>query len=396
MRGVIKFILSLIVVAAIAWVGLWWYAQGRLQSGFETWADTQATSGWKISYDSIKRGTSPLQALVTITNLTFTPPPGPSGETGSITLPSFALRIDAASPLVFHSDLPDKISLVFGPNVDAVINSGSINLTENLDPSVLFNNTAYPFRGGDFSASNIDILASQGSLLVLHIDSITSHADLNLAAGSAATAMFTTTSLDGIALSPILTKIASIPFDGKINNISLTATLSGPVPDNIASLAAQVRATQNDVTAQEKLLIPVIHKWAAQGGSGNISLGLAIGPSTAKADAAVKFDANLQPNGTADVSASHLDEFTSAILAAYPQFQDDVAQAEALLTPYITTTDQGGQTLGVNVVYGPPAVTVNGTKLADMPKVDWNALENPAPPLPDAPAPSQSGTGAGQ
>jgi hypothetical protein len=49
MRAVIKFLLGLILVLAIAWVGLWWYAEGRLQNGFEAWADTQATAGWKIS-----------------------------------------------------------------------------------------------------------------------------------------------------------------------------------------------------------------------------------------------------------------------------------------------------------------------------------------------------------
>jgi hypothetical protein len=377
MRGVIKFLLSLVVVLVIAWGGLWWYAQGRLQNGFLAWADTQATSGWKISYDSIKRGTSPLHAVITITNLTLTPP-ATGGQTGSITLPTFALRIDAANPLVFHSDLPNKISLQFGPNVDAVINSGTIALTENLDPAVLFNSAAYPFRGGDFAAGNIDLLASQGSLLVLHIDSITSHADLNLGAGSNATALFTTTEVDGIALSPILTHIASIPFDGNINRITLAATLSGPVPAGLPGLVEQLRAVPEDIPAQQKLVIPVIHQWASQGGGGNISLGLEIGPSTAKADAALKFDANLQPNGTANLSADHLDQFTATIAAAYPQLQDQIAQVEAQLTPYITTTDQGGQTLGIALTYGTPGVTINGTKVADMPPVDWTTLENPA------------------
>jgi hypothetical protein len=377
MRGVIKFLLSLIVVLALAWLGLWWYAQGRLQKGFEAWADTQATTGWKISYDSIQRGTSPLHAVVNITNLTLTPPAA-GGATGAITLPTFALRIDAANPLVFHSDLPNKISLQFGPDVDAVINTGSIALTENLDPAVLFNSAAYPFRGGDFAASNVDLLASQGSLLVLHIDAITSHADLNLGANSSATAMHTTTEIDGFALSPILTRIASIPFDGKINRLTVAATLSGPVPAGLPALVEQLRTVPEDTAAQQQLIIPIIHQWASQGGSGSISLGLAIGPSTAKADAAVKFDANLQPNGTADLTADHLDEFTATITAAYPQFQQQTAQAEALLTPYITTTDQGGQTLGINLAYGSPGVTINGTKVADMPPVDWTTLENPA------------------
>jgi hypothetical protein len=104
----------------------------------------------------------------------------------------------------------------------------------------------------------------------------------------------------------------------------------------------------------------------------------------------VKFDANVQPSGTADLTADHLDEFTGAITNAYPQVQDTISQAEAQLSPYLSTTGTGGQTLGMNVTYGPPGVTINGQKVADMPPVNWDALENPPP----APAPDD-GSGAG-
>jgi hypothetical protein len=386
MRAVIKFVLGLILVLAVAWVGLWWYAEGRLQNGFEAWADTQAAAGWKITYTALNRGTSPMQALVTVTNLTLTPPPDAAGETGTITLPGLALRIDALNPLVFHTDLPNKISVAVGDNIGLAINSSSIALSENLDPNALFNKSIYPFRGGDFSAGNVDVLASEGSLLVLHIDSITSHADLNLAAGAADTAMATTTSFNGIALSPLFTKVAQIPFNGQVSNLSLGLILSGPVPGDLHALAAQISAAAaGDEVAQQKIIIPVVRKWASQGGSGSISLGFTIGPSTAKADAAVKFDANLQPSGTADLSADHLDEFTAAITSAYPQVQDTISQAEAQLTPYLTTTATGGQTLGMTATYGPPGVTINGTKVADMPPVNWDALENPPPAPPAAP-----------
>jgi hypothetical protein len=328
----------------------------------------------------------------TVTDLTLTPPPDAAGQTGTITLPGLALRIDALNPLVFHTDLPNKISVAVGDNIGLAINTSSIALSENLDPNALFNKSIYPFRGGDFSAGNVDVLASEGSLLVLHIDSITSHADLNLAAGSADTAMSTTTSFTGIALSPLLTKVAQIPFNGQVSNLSLGLILSGPVPDNLHALAAQISAaTAGDEAAQQKIIVPVVRKWASQGGSGSMSLGFTIGPSTAKADASVKFDANLQPSGTADLSADHLDEFTAAITSAYPQVQDTISQAEAQLTPYLTTTATGGQTLGMNATYGPPGVTINGTKVADMPPVNWDALENPPAAPPPAPG---DGSGA--
>jgi hypothetical protein len=384
MRAVIKFLLGLILVLAIAWVGLWWYAEGRLQNGFESWADTQATAGWKITYTALNRGTSPTQALLTITDLTLTPPADAAGETGTITLPGLALRIDALNPLVFHIDLPNKISVAVGNNVGLAINTSSIAITETLDPNALLNKAAYPFRGGDFAATNMDILASEGSLLVLHIDSISGHEDINPAAGNADTALASTAKFSGIALSPLFTKVAQIPFNGQVSSLSLGIILSGPVPDDLHGLVAQINAAtaSGGVAAQQKIVIPVVRKWASQGGSGSMSLGLTIGPSTAKADAAVKFDANLQPAGTADLSADHLDEFTAAITSAYPQVQDTISQAEAQLTPYLTTTAAGGQTLGLNATYGPPGITINGAKVADMPPVNWDALENPPPAAP--------------
>jgi hypothetical protein len=385
MRAIVKFLLSLIVVLALVWLGLWWYAQGRLQAGFEGWAEQQATNGIKISYSSIQRGTSPLQALVTIQNMVMTLPPAANGDTGTITLPSLALRIDAATPTVFHTDLPNKILVQIGSNIDAAIDTGSIALSENLDPNAMFNKAVYPFRGGDLSATDVDILASQGSLLVLHIDNIAGHSDINANAGPSDTAMASTTSFDGIALSPILTRIASIPFDGKIAHLALNLTLSGPVPDGLQGLIAQVRANAHDPVAQQKLIMPVIHKWAAQGGNGSASLALTIGPTVANADGNIKFDANLQPEGTANVTATHLDEFFATITNAYPQLQADAAQIQAQLTPYLTTTTQDGQTLTVHTTYGNGTVTINGQKAADLPPVNWTTLENPPP----TPAPTQ-------
>jgi hypothetical protein len=194
-----------------------------------------------------------------------------------------------------------------------------------------------------------------------------------------------------MALSPLMTRIASIPFDGRVGQLNFTLNLSGPVPPAVFSLPDEMRTTQYDPQAQQKIIIPIIHQWAAGGGTGSFATTLAIGPSTANAGATIRFDANLQPNGTASLTASHLDEFTAAITSAYPQVQDTISQAEAQLTPYLTTTATGGQTLGMNATYGPPGVTINGTKVADMPPVNWDALENPPAAPPPAPG---DGSGA--
>jgi hypothetical protein len=392
MRAVLKFLLSLIVVFAIAWVGLWWYAEARMQTGFNNWADDLATQGWKLSYGTITRGTTPVTAKLTLTNLQLTPPPDAQGRTGTISLPAVTLRINALNPLLLYTDLPDRIGLDFGGEVDAVVTFTTIQLTEELDPNVLFNHGNYPYRSGDFSASGIDILASEGSLLVLHLDQATSHYAFDPEAGAGAQALSVDETLDGFAVSPLMTRLLSIPFDGRITHLDLVVNVSGPLPPGLPGLAAQLKAVPlSDQADQQKLLVPVIHNWAAAGGSGSITLGSIIGPTTMASDAAIKFDQNLQPEGNADLTADHLDAFFAAVTNAYPALQNQVAAIEAQLTNYITATDSGGQTLAVHMTYGGGAVTVNGQKVAPLPAVDWTTLENPPPPMAQG-----AGTASGQ
>jgi len=374
MRGVIKFLLSLILVCLIAWIGLWWYAQGRIQSAFTNWADQQATHGITVAYASLNRGTSPLRALVTINGLTITFPQTANGSIPVVTLPTVGLRIEAASPTTFNVDLPNKMTINAGGNLDLAVNFGSVALTESLDPNALLQKSAYPFRGGDFDASSIDFLASSGSLLLLHIDNIVSHADIDLAATSGEPALAESITVSGMALSPLMTRIASIPFDGRINQLNFTLNLSGPVPPGVFTLADQMRTAQFDPQAQQKIAIPIIHQWASGGGSGSFATILAIGPSTANAGASLKFDANLQPTGTANLTADHLDAFTAGLTTAYPQIGPTIAQAEAQLTPYISTNPVGGQTLTIAATYGNGAVNINGTKVAPLPPVNWDTL----------------------
>ncbi len=200
--------------------------------------------------------------------------------------------------------------------------------------------------------------------------------------------------VNGIALSPLLTRLASIPFDGKIAELGLTMKISGPVPTDFAALTTQLNALPaSDRAGRNKIVIQALHGWAAAGGNAAASLSLIIGPSTLNANGAVTFDAQAQPSGTADVTANHLDEISSAITNAYPQTQGAVNAIEAHLSPYLTSSDTGGQTLGMHVTYGKGAVSVNGQTVAPLPPLDWNALENPAPPLP---APAQApGDGSG-
>jgi hypothetical protein len=382
MRGVMRFLSTLIIGVALIWLGFWWVAQARLQSGFTAWAETQATNGWKISYDSIHRGSSLLHAAVTVNNLVLTPPPPQNGLTSSFTLPAVTLRIDALNPLVFHLDLPASIGLNIAGHVDLALNTASIAVAETLDPNTLFNPAANPFRGNDVTAKNIDILASGGSLLVLHIDSLASHTAYNLAAAKGAIAFSTTTALDGLKLSAILTRLGGIPFEGQLAHIAIATRLSGPVPATLPKLQQQLSARlyAHDFPGLQRLLVPFLHDWAAQGGNADAALDLVLGPTTLHATGSVQFDANLQPNGAATLSADHLDQFTATLTDAYPALQDNIARAEAQFSPYLGNTTQGGQTLTLHIAYGKPGIFINGEKTADMAPMNWNAPENPPPP----------------
>jgi Uncharacterized protein conserved in bacteria (DUF2125) len=395
MRTIVRLVLAVVVVLVAAWLGLWWYAEGRMQAGMINWADQMAANGngdVKVSYDSLARGSSPLAATVTVTNLQLTVQAQPTDTPFSILLPSFTMRIDAASPLVQHFDLPPQVN-ISGARGQGAITFGSVDVAEYIDPMSLFKKNVSPFRGADATASNINLLASSGSLLVLHADHYALHGTVDEAAGAGQPAFASTTSLDGLAISPLLTRIASIPFGGKIGHLALTANVFGPLPANWQDVLHRLDAEPMQ-PADRKLLVQAAHDWAAHGGRASGSVSLAVGPSTLNADGALKFDAATQPAGTANVTADHLDAFSGAITSAYPQLQDEVNTIQARLSPYLSSTDTGGQTLALHVAYGGGTVNVNGKQASTLPPLDWATLENPPAPLPVPPQAPGDGSGA--
>ena len=389
MRWFFRFLLGFVVILAIAWLGLWWYAEGRMQSVFEAWAEQIAARGGQVSYDSLQRGGSPARAAILLNNVRVTLPAAPGVAAPQLILPTLGLRIDALNPLLLHVDLPARVRFSFN-NVDAVVTSGSVTQTDRLDPKVLTGDPADPVQGGDFAATDVDVLASGGSLLVLHIDDMRGHWADDAKAGPDGVAFASDLTLDGVGLAPLLTRLLSIPFDGKVAHLAYTARASGPVPAGLAALPGQLNALPaGDEVDRQKLVVPLLRQWAVAGGSGNISLAATVGPLVAQAAGRVKFDANAQPVGTADLTADHLDAFTGALTSAYPALQGTVAGLEAQVSPYITA-DAAGQSLAIHASFGNGAVVVNGKQTATMPPVDWQALENP-PPAPVAPG---DGSGA--
>ena len=393
MRGIFKLLAGIVVALAVVWAGLWWYAQARLQAVLKVYAAemTAPDGSTNMSYDGISGGGFPFAATATLDNPRLTLLLPGNGIPGPLVLglSRVTLRIDVFNPLLLHIDMPDKIT-GHVPQGDGAVTFGSFNATAKLDPAALFNPNVFAVSAEDAAATDINVLASSGSLQVLHIDSLRMHQTLNPSASAAQTGLALTEDVQGIALPAWLAQLLRVPFNGQMAHLGLNVALSGPV--NWPALAQQMQ-TQPEGADKTKFLTNALHGWASQGGSGTASLSLTEGPTTLNASGTVKFDANAQPNGTADVTANHLDALTAAITTAYPQTQDAISQAEAQLAPYLSASSAGGQELNIHATYGSGGVMVDGKKAADMPPLDWKLLTSPAP----AQAPGDgSGAAAGQ
>jgi hypothetical protein len=350
-----------------------------MQAGVAAWiANTAAANHAQITYDSLTRSRSPMVASVTLTNLRF--------ATGSdspvpitVTLPVFALEIDAADPLLLHVKLPPQINFT-GARGDASVTFGGTQVDYQIDPQAIFSPAVSPLRDEEADAQNINFLASGGSLQVLHIDSFQQQGTVNDAAGAGQSAASATAALQGIALSPLLTKLGGLPFNGQIAQIGFTVNIDGPIAGGWKGLVSSLNALPAaDRADRSKLVIHAMHDWAARGGTAAGSFSVTVGPSTLNADANVGFDPNVQPVGTAYVTANHLDALSAGVTAAYPQTQTAINAGEAHLSPYLSTDPANGQVLTLHVTYGGGTVSINGNKVGALPEVNWVTLETTPP-----------------
>jgi hypothetical protein len=382
MASVAKFLTLVIIIMAASWGGLWWYAEGRLQTGVTGWiANTAAANHAQITYDSVTRSSSPMVASVTLTNLRFATPPG-SPVPITVTLPSFSLEIDAANPLLLLVKLPPQINFT-GARGDASVTFGGTQVQYQIDPQAIFSPAVSPLRNEVANAQNINILASGGSLQVLHIDSYQQQGSVHDGAAAGQSAATTTAALQGIALSPLLTKLGGLPFNGQIKQIGIAVNINGPIPGGWKGLVSSLNSVPaSDPETRRKLVIHAMHDWAAQGGSAAGSFSFTVGPSTFNADANVGFDPNVQPVGTAYVTANHLDALSAGITAAYPQAQAAINAGEAHLSPYLSTDNANGQVLSLHVTYGSGTVSINGDKVGVLPAINWVTLETTPPVAP--------------
>jgi hypothetical protein len=395
MKNFARLLVLLLILVAASYLGLWWWAEGQMADALtQTVKNITANGLYTETDDGITRGTSPLTASATINNLRLTiqDPKIPQGIT--LTIPSVALFINASQPTLLNLTWPSQIG-ISTPKGDVAITFGSAVETATLDMHAVLNREPYPINSANFSATDVNVLASSGSLRVLHVDSISGSLSLNRDATAQQTAYQFSETFNNLALAPLITRIGSIPFNGTITQFGVAGAISGPVPADLMAIRSQIMALPaDDQAGRSQLLLQAVHEWAAAGGHATGSTTLTIGPSTLNASGSVAFDQTAQPSGKADVTANHLDEFTGAITNAYPQTQDSISQAEAQFSPYLTSTDSGGQTLTLHITYGPNGVSLNGQPPTPMPPLNWDQLLAP-PPAP-AQGDGSGAAGAGQ
>jgi hypothetical protein len=380
MRALLQLLLGLLVIVVVAWVGLWWYAEGRIEDGITDWATRTASSGQiRVSYDQMSRGGSPLSATVVVHNMRLIVSPSQLAIPVTVTFPVVTFAIGAANPTLLDIDAGSQLSIA-GAKGDVALTYDSALLVEHLNPQALFAKTANPVTSSELKSSNINVLASSGSLQVLHIDTIDAQGAYNATAGAGESAVSLSEFFQGMTLSPLVTRLAGLPFDGRIAEVAFTLNANGPVPPSWLTLQSQLKTIPaGDPAARQKLLVTALHDWAAGGGVANSTARLVLGPSTVTTNANVKFDANVQPIAGGDAVATHLDAFTQAIANAYPQLQPQIAQFEAVMSPYLTTNSDDGQVLTIHLTAANGNVAINGKTIAPLPPVDWNSLENPPP-----------------
>ena len=388
MRGFIKGLAGLVILVVLVWVGVWLYAEMRLKQLVAAEIGRVNASGTaQITYDKLTTSRSPLVTSVALVNPSWTSQPDAAAPTVTISAAGIGAHISLTDPLLLHVDMPLSIA-VTTPRASGALTFAVADVTETLSPAVWLGNTDNPFTGGDAHLAGINLLASAGSLQVAQIDSLVLHQALDAKAGPSQTALALNAEMNNFRLSPIIARLINLPFGGRIAHVAVSANLSGPLDwQSIAEQAAAIPAGD----ARHKFMLETIHQWALADGNGQGKLSLTLGASEFNADGSVKFDSAAQPSGTADVTANHLDQLTAALTGFYPGLQNWVSQFEARFSPYLSTTQDGGQVLTMHTVYGKDGILVNGQKTGDMPPLNWDKLINPPPPPPVAPG---DGSGA--
>ncbi len=371
----LRFILPLLLVLALIWIGIWWYAQSQLIVGFQHEEAKLREAGWTITHGPITRGSSPLAASATVANLQLTIPGAP-GTRPTIDLPSFNERIDATSPFTVAVNLPHHFTVHAANGTQIAIDADLIEDHLDLSGRDFLPNAKRVLIGGNLRINNLRASVANSNFPIVTIGAIRTHMRLNPDADATETAVRINETFSNIAVSPMFVTLIHLPFNGEIEKYTIAMTISGP--DLKPILTGQISAPMapnsdpNTALAQQLTAIgALLRPWASQGGHGTLAVGLIIGPLNAKVDTAFKFDPALQPEGTGTVTATGLHAFFTDIAAAQPRLANGLAAATAATAPYMVKAANGQQKLSIALALKNRSLSLNGKPTTTLPVVNW-------------------------
>lgn len=389
MWRVVKWLIGAIIVIILAWLGIWFYAEMRLQQLVEAKLNQINASGvQQIIYEKLVTSHSPLVAGLTLVNPQMKITLDPSEPPIVASTARIGAHIDLLHPLTLHINLSPRITMN-NAGANAVLTFAKTHITETLNPAIWQGDNQNPITSGEADFTGITLLASDGSLEVAQIDRATIHETLDATANKDHTALALTQNIQNFRLSPLLVKLFNLPFGGQINSLSAHLVLSGPLD---WGQIAQQEANIQDNDQRLQFLRQRLHQWAQAGGHAKGDLNMWVGPSWLRSSFTLGFDQQVQPEGKADIYVNYLDQFTNALIAAYPGLQDWSSQLQAALSPYLSDTSQDGEVLRLHIHYGQHGVFVNGQQTGTMPVINWQTLLMKPEALNSAPP--QAGSGA--
>lgn len=377
MRGVLRFLILLIVVLAIAYVGAWWYVQGRMAMAFRAQEHMLRQAGWTVSHGATARGSSPLAATYSVTDLTLSPPDR-GLPTPKITLPSFVMRAKITSPFTLDIGLPLAWHVAMSQGPAFTLQFTTISDQYHFDPNALLDHAPDPLRSGTLNFTGMRIDSADTNFTLISLASLHTDFTRNPAAGRSDTAFTVHETLTGLALSPIFVTLAHLPFDGKLASLQLGADFSGPqLPPFAQSVltpqTAGVTTNPDAAIAAWQQLGPAVHDWAKGGGHGDFTLAVDLGPLKAHTHGSFGFDTTVQPAGKATLVADGVGAFLGDIANAYPAAVGMISALSAQTAPYMSKAPSDAQRLTVNFALAGGVLTANGKKAADVPPLVWPA-----------------------
>lgn len=372
MRGFARFLVLLVVVVAIAYLGLWWYAEGRLEVGFRQGETALRQAGWTVRHGAVARGSSPAAATLAVADLEMTPPADGTAPRPTITLPNFGLAVRPASPFTLAVGLPLSWHVALSNGPAFTVAFAAISDLYRFDPNALLRHEPNPIRSTSFSATGMRIDSADTNFTLVSIATFTAEGTENPEAGTGATALSLRERMKGLALSPLFVTLGHLPFAGKLAALSLDLDLSGP-PIATPNQPMAFPATGFDTVTEAAWHTagPALHQWAKAGGHGRFALAVDLGPLKARAAGGFAFDAKAQPTMRSKLDADGVGAFLGDIATAYPSTLGIVSTITAATAPYMTKTAGGSQHLAVDFALANGILTANGKKAAHVPPIDW-------------------------